>query len=108
MAGMMTPKLLHRFEHFARGYLANRENLDAKDYVTQTAYAFEDPLFSDWFQTSQEYYESLSFADFMSRVRARWLTPGWEKELARKVRNLKQGATPFAISRLPSNVITFC
>ncbi|KAF8232567.1 hypothetical protein L208DRAFT_1044210, partial [Tricholoma matsutake] len=56
---------------------------------------FEDPPFSDWFQTSQEYYESLSFPDFMSRVRAHWLTPGWEKELAQKVQNLKQGAAPF-------------
>ncbi|KAF8235723.1 hypothetical protein L208DRAFT_1094587, partial [Tricholoma matsutake] len=94
-AGVMTPELLHRFEHFACGYLANRENLNAKDYIAQIAYAFKDPLSSDWFQTSQEYYESLSFMEFMSRVRGCWLTPGWEKELAWKVQNLKQGAAPF-------------
>ncbi|KAF8218708.1 hypothetical protein L208DRAFT_995363, partial [Tricholoma matsutake] len=93
--GVMTPKLLHCFEHFTHGYLANRENLNAKDYVAQIAYAFKDLLFSDWFQTSQEYYKSLSFTEFMSRVRGRWLTPGWEKELAQKVQNLKQGASPF-------------
>jgi hypothetical protein len=56
------------------------ESLDAKDYVAQIAYALEDPLFSNWFQTSQEYYESLSFANFMSKVCICWLPPGWEKE----------------------------
>ncbi|KAF8231617.1 hypothetical protein L208DRAFT_1276214 [Tricholoma matsutake] len=90
--GVMTPELL---EHFACGYLTNRENLNAKDYVAQIAYAFKDPLFSDWFQTSQEYYKSLSFTEFVSRVRGCWLTLGWEKELAWKVQNLKQGASPF-------------
>jgi len=61
---VMTPELLHCFEHFACGYLANRDSLDAKDYVVQIACTFEDPLFSNWFQTSQDYYESLSFSDF--------------------------------------------
>lgn len=45
--GMMTAKLLHQFKHFARGYLANRENLGSSDYVTHIAYTFEDPLFSN-------------------------------------------------------------
>jgi hypothetical protein len=47
-SGMMTAKLLHRFEHFTRGYLANRENLAKTKYVTHIAYMFEDPLFGDW------------------------------------------------------------
>ncbi|KAF8223505.1 hypothetical protein L208DRAFT_536174 [Tricholoma matsutake] len=31
----------------------------------------------------------------MTKVRARWLTAGWEKELTHKVCNTKQGVTPF-------------
>lgn len=94
-SGVMTAELLHRFEHFARGYLANKENLPKANYVAHIAYAFEDSLFSDWFQTSWNYYEKLSFTEFMTKVHAHWLTAGWEKELTRKVHNTKQGVTPF-------------
>ncbi|KAF8240300.1 hypothetical protein L208DRAFT_1113073, partial [Tricholoma matsutake] len=59
------------------------------------AYAFEDPLFSDWFQTSQTYYEGLSFSEFMAKVRSHWLAAGWEKDLAHKVHNSKQGLISF-------------
>lgn len=31
----------------------------------------------------------------MTKVYARWLTPGWKKELTRKVHNTKQGSTTF-------------
>lgn len=86
-SGIMTAELLHHFKHFTHGYLANRENLAKAEYVVHIAYVFEDPLFSDWFQTSQSYYKKLSFAEFMAEVHAQWLTVGWEKELARKVCN---------------------
>ncbi|KAF8234067.1 hypothetical protein L208DRAFT_1263755 [Tricholoma matsutake] len=93
--GVMTAKLLHRFEHFACGYLMNRENLKSSDYVAHIAYAFEDPLFSDWFQTSHSYYEGLSFNEFMTKIHAHWLAAGWEKELAQKICNTKQSLMAF-------------
>lgn len=66
-----------------------------KDYIAHIAYAFEDPLFSDWFQTSQTYYGGLSFAEFMNKIRSHWLAAGWEKDLAHKVHNSEQGSTSF-------------
>lgn len=95
-SGIMTAELLHWFEHFTWDYLANRENLAKAEYVVHIAYTFEDPLFSDWFQMSQTYYEKLTFTEFMTKVCARWLVAGWEKDLARKVHNTKQGSTPFS------------
>jgi hypothetical protein len=56
---------------------------------------FEDLLFSDWFQMSQTYYKKLTFTEFTTKVCACWLAASWEKDLARKVRNTKQGSTPF-------------
>lgn len=38
MSGMMSAKLLHCFEHFAHGYLANKENLQNNDYVVHIAW----------------------------------------------------------------------
>jgi hypothetical protein len=72
-AGTMTPELLHRFEHHARGYLQNKDGLNAKGFVDHIVYSFEDPLFSDWYQSQQELLSPLSFVDFMSKVRACWL-----------------------------------
>jgi hypothetical protein len=53
-AGAMTPELLHRFEHHACGYLQNKDGLNAKNFVNHIVYSFEDPLFSDWYQSQQE------------------------------------------------------
>lgn len=106
--GMMTVELLHCFKHFAHGYLANKENLAKAEYVAHIAYVFEDPLFSDWFQTSQSYYKKLSFTEFMTQVCTRWLTAGWKKELICKVHNTKQGVTPSVISLPTFAAITCC
>ena len=76
-------------------YLKNKENLKEKNYISHIVYAFEDAMFSNWYRTSKTYYKSLSFETFMSKVRTRWLPRGWEKDLARKVRNLKQGNMSF-------------
>jgi hypothetical protein len=84
-AGTMTPELLHRFEHHARGYLQNKDGLDAKNYVDHIIYSFEDPLFSDWYQSQQELLSPLSFVEFMAKVRLRWLPKRWQQDLAHKV-----------------------
>ena len=75
------------------GYLLSKDNPKSSYYVTHIAYSFEDPLFSNWFQTSQTFYKSLSFPEFMVKVHSHWLTTGWEKDLALKVQNSKQGST---------------
>jgi hypothetical protein len=72
-AGAMTPELLHRFEHHARGYLLSKDGLEVKNFVKHIVYSFEDPLFSDWYQSQQELLSILSFAEFMVTVCARWL-----------------------------------
>jgi hypothetical protein len=95
-AGAMTPELLHCFEHHARGYLLSKDGLEAKNFVEHIVYSFEDPLFSDWYQSQQELLSILSFAEFMVKVRARWLPKRWQQELARKVRSTKQGKTAFS------------
>jgi hypothetical protein len=95
-AGAMSPELLHRFEHHARGYLQNKEGLEAKGYVDHIVYSFEDPLFSDWYQSQQDLLSILSFTDFMAKVRARWLPKRWQQDLARKVRSTKQNKTAFS------------
>jgi hypothetical protein len=81
-AGVMTPELLHRFEHHARGYLQNKDGLDPKNFMDHIVYSFEDPLFSDWFQSQQDLLSPLSFLNFMSKVRARWLPKWWQQDLA--------------------------
>jgi hypothetical protein len=95
-AGAMSPELLHRFEHHARGYLQNKEGLEAKGYVDHIVYSFEDPLFSDWYQSQQDLLSILSFTDFMAKVHARWLPKRWQQDLARKVRSTKQNKTAFS------------
>ena len=81
-AGAMTPELLHRLEHHACGYLQSKDGLDAKGYVENIVYSFEDPLFSDWYQSQEELLSTLTFAEFMSKVRARWLPKRWQQDLA--------------------------
>jgi hypothetical protein len=41
LVGAMTPELLHRFEHHARGYLQNKDGLCAKDFVDHIIYSFK-------------------------------------------------------------------
>jgi hypothetical protein len=77
--GAMSPELLHRFEHHARGYLQSKDGLDAKNYVNHIVYSFEDLLFSDWYQSQQELLSILSFTDFMARVHACWLPKRWQQ-----------------------------
>jgi hypothetical protein len=95
-AGAMSPELLHCFEHHARGYLQNKEGLEAKGYIDHIVYSFEDPLFSDWYQSQQDLLSILSFTDFMAKVRARWLPKRWQQDLACKVRSTKQNKTAFS------------
>jgi hypothetical protein len=95
-AGAMTLELLHCFEHHARGYLLSKDGLEAKNFVEHIIYSFEDPLFSDWYQSQQELLSILSFAEFMVKVHARWLPKRWQQELARKVWLTKQGKTAFS------------
>jgi hypothetical protein len=92
----MMPKLLHWFEHHVRGYLQNKDNLKPNKFVDHIVYSFEDPLFSDWYQSQQDLLSILSFTKFMSKVHARWLPKRWQQELARKVRSTKQNQTPFS------------
>jgi hypothetical protein len=95
-AGAMSPELLHHFKHHAHGYLQSKDRLDAKNYVNHIVYSFEDPLFSDWYQSQQELLSILSFTDFMARVRACWLPKRWQQDLARKVWSTKQNKTAFS------------
>jgi hypothetical protein len=95
-AGSMSPELLHRFEHHARGYLQNKEGLEPKSYVDHIIYSFEDLLFSDWYQSQQELLSILSFTKFMTKVCARWLPKHWQQDLAHKVQSTKQNKTPFS------------
>lgn len=95
-AGNMMPELLHRFEHHTRGYPQNKDRLNAKNFVNHIIYSFEDPLFSDWYQSQQELLSVLSFTDFMVKVHACWLPKHWQWELAWKVHSTKQNKTPFS------------
>lgn len=72
-AGNMMPKLLHHFEHHTHGYLQNKDGLLAKTFVDHIVYSFEDPLFSDGYQSQQDILSTLSFAEFMTKVCERWL-----------------------------------
>ncbi|KAF8234091.1 hypothetical protein L208DRAFT_1128180, partial [Tricholoma matsutake] len=65
-------------------------------FVDHIVYSFEDPLFSDWYQSQQELLLVLSFMDFMIKVCLHWLPKCWQQELARKVRSTKQSETPFS------------
>jgi hypothetical protein len=91
----MMPELLHRFKHHARGYLSNKDGLKKAGYMDHIIYSFEDPLFSDWYQSQQELLSVLSFADFMLKVQSCWLPKCWQQDLACKVRSMKQGKTAF-------------
>jgi hypothetical protein len=94
-AGTMMLELLHRFEHYAYGYLGNKDGLDAAGYVDHIIYSFEDSLFSNWYQSQQELLSVFSFADFMAKVHLRWLPKHWQQDLACKVRSTKQGKATF-------------
>jgi hypothetical protein len=80
--GTMTPELLHQFEHHTHGYLQNKDGLEPKKFVDHIVYSFEDPLFSNWYQSQQDLLSTLSFTDFMTKVHTRWLPKHWQQELA--------------------------
>jgi hypothetical protein len=93
--GMMMPELLDHFEHHTCGYLGNKDGLDAANYVDHIIYSFEDPLFSDWYQSQQELLSVLSFTDFMVKVHSCWLPKCWQQDLAHKVQYMEQGKATF-------------
>jgi len=80
-AGTMTPELLHHFEHHAQGYLQNKDGLKPKNFIDHIIYSFEDPLFSDWYQSQQDLLSILIFADFMVKVCTHWLPKHWQQDL---------------------------
>lgn len=94
--GSMTLELLHRFEHHVCGYLQNKDGLEAKSYVNHIVYSFEDPLFSDWYQSQQEILLKLTFTEFMVNIHSRWLPKCWQQELTCKVRSMKQSKILFS------------
>jgi hypothetical protein len=82
-AGVITPEVLRRFENACRSYFISKDGLEPEDYVKKMAGAFQDDLISDWYWTSADRFNAMSFETFMDEVKEKWLKSRWEGTLRR-------------------------
>ena len=84
--GEITPKSVKDFENHCLNYFINAKGRIEDDVkVSRILGCFENDLVNDWVSVNRERFTTLSFTDFMTEFRARWLPHDWEQNLRSKI-----------------------
>ena len=84
--GEITPKSAKDFENHCLNYFVNAKGGIEDDLkVSRILGCFENDLVNDWISVNRERFTTLSFPDFMTEFRARWLPHDWEQSVRSKI-----------------------
>ncbi|KAH9931400.1 hypothetical protein B0H21DRAFT_699847, partial [Amylocystis lapponica] len=74
--GKITPQVLHNWEHACRQYFKEKDIADVKKVAKVTG-GLQDELMRDWYYNDSDTFDGMSWANFVSAMKARWLPKGW-------------------------------
>jgi hypothetical protein len=84
--GDISPKSVKDFENHCLNYFVNAKGgIEDNVKVSRILGCFENDLINDWVSVNRERFTTLSFTDFMSEFRERWLPHDWEQSLRSKI-----------------------
>ena len=84
--GEITPKSAKDFENHCLNYFVNAKGgIEDELKVSRILGCFENDLVNDWISVNRERFTTLSFPDFMTEFRARWLPHDWEQSVRSKI-----------------------
>ena len=72
-----------------------QKNVPEGDQVKHVAWGMHDPRLQDWYLTEQEEIDELSFADYMSQLREKWLEADWQSKVQNRLLGTPQGVQNF-------------
>jgi hypothetical protein len=85
-AGIPTPAILLEFEDACEDFFANAKGgVTDEQKVTRILPSFKDPIIRGWISSDRAHLSKLSFALFMTDLRAKFLSKEWEDELLSKI-----------------------
>lgn len=84
--GEITPKSAKDFENHCLNYFANAKGgIEDNVKVSRILGCFENDLVNDWISVNRERFTTLTFPEFMTEFRARWLPHDWEQTVRSKI-----------------------
>ncbi|KAH9027403.1 hypothetical protein EDB85DRAFT_1868336, partial [Lactarius pseudohatsudake] len=84
--GRLTPNAIRDFENHAENYFLNAKNGVADtEKVTKILGCFDSPLVNDWISVNRGRLRAMTFEEFMSTLRLRWLPKNWEEDVCTQV-----------------------
>ena len=84
--GEISPKSVKDFENHCLNYFVNAKGgIEDNLKVSRILGCFENDLINDWISVNRERFTALSFPEFMTEFRSRWLPHDWEQTLRSKI-----------------------
>ena len=93
-AGIITPETARAWERACRQFFLQK-NVPEGDQVKRVAWGMHDPRLQDWYLTEQEEIDKLSFAEYMSQLREKWLEADWQSKVRNRLLGTPQGVRNF-------------
>ena len=79
--GKILPKAVWNFERHCRNYFLNAEEVPDDAKVSRLLSSFEDCLVNDWMTVNRDRLTAITFEQFMTEFRTRWLPRHWESQM---------------------------
>lgn len=92
--GDITPEIAYQIEKAFKGFFANK-GIKAEDQVSRALYIFQDHRIEEWIAVQSDDLVKGTFAEFMVKLRALVLAPGWEGKLKTSILGMRQGDLSF-------------
>ena len=83
-AGSITILNLHKFDYGCKHFFAYKE-IPVDEQVGYIIYSFESEFMQLWIESDSDHLTSLSFADFMLKIKCKWLLSNLEDELIQEL-----------------------
>ena len=84
--GEISPKAAKDFENHCLNYFVNAKGgIEDNVKVSRILGCFENDLVNDWISVNRERFTTLTFPEFMTEFRARWLPHDWEQSIRSKI-----------------------
>ncbi|KAG6875896.1 hypothetical protein C0992_001883 [Termitomyces sp. T32_za158] len=82
--GDLSPEVIKEFEHACLDFFDNKD-IKSEDQVKRVLVSFKDHRLRDWIPANREQLHKLSFSEFLSELKSKYLPHDWESKLRIRV-----------------------
>ncbi|KAG6874776.1 hypothetical protein C0992_006595 [Termitomyces sp. T32_za158] len=90
--GDLTPETIKEFEHACLDFFDNKE-VKPEDQVRRVLVSFKDHRLRNWISANREQLHKLSFSDFLTELKSKYLPHDWESKLHIRILSASFDAT---------------